>query len=68
MQGVLWVRATFVSESHLAQFDERALRIVLQVLDLLVVDAHHAQHQLPRQPQRQRRLGGDDAVCARQPR
>ena len=30
---------------------------------LAVVDAHHAQHKLPAQPQRQWRLGVDDGLC-----
>jgi len=58
-------RACRAGGARLLDLRKRVVAVLVQVADLLGVDLDHAQQQLPRQPQRQRRLWVDDGVCTR---
>lgn len=51
-------------EAHHLDLDDSMVAVFKEVLNLSVVDPHHTQQQLTREPECERSLRVDDRVCA----
>ena len=61
--GALREVHVLVPRERLLDLDERLGAVLEQVIHLAAVHAHHAQHELAGEPERERGVGADDGLC-----